>query len=57
MSRIEVAVAARPVHMRPMTEEELEAEAIAELERIERARNRKKSGYRPKRRGAYADHR
>lgn len=47
---------ARPVHMRPMTEEELEREAIRELERMERALNAKKSGYRPKRRGGrYAD--
>ncbi|EFL51837.1 conserved hypothetical protein [Solidesulfovibrio fructosivorans JJ]] len=36
---------------------ELEAEAIRELERMERALNAKKSGYRPKRRRAYADHR
>ncbi len=52
-----VAVEVRPVHMPPMTEAELEAEAIRELERLERARNRKRSGFVPKRRGAYADHR
>lgn len=38
----------RHVHMRPMTEEELEAQAIRELERMERALNAKKSGYKPK---------
>jgi hypothetical protein len=45
----------RPVHMPPMTEAELEAEAIRELERMERALNAKKSNYRPKRRGRYED--
>ena len=47
----------RPVHMSPLTDAELEAEAIAELERMERALNAKKSGYKPRRRRAYADHR
>lgn len=46
-----------PVHMPSMTEAELEAEAIRELERMERALNAKKSNYGPKRRRAYADHR
>jgi hypothetical protein len=41
----------QPVHMRPMTEEELEREAIRELERMQRALNAKRSGYKPKRRG------
>jgi len=40
-------------HMRPMTEEELEAQAIRELERLERARNAKRSGYQPKQRRRY----
>lgn len=44
---------ARSVLMRPMTEEELEREAIRELERMQRARDAKRSGYRPKRRGRY----
>lgn len=47
----------RPVHMPPLSEAELEAEAILELERMERALNAKKSGYRPRRRRVYADHR
>ncbi len=56
MPRIEhVAVEARPVHMLPMTEAELEAEAIRELERMGRALNAKRSNYRPKRRGRYED--
>jgi hypothetical protein len=38
-----------------MTAEEMEREAIRELERLERARNRKRSGFVPKRRGGYAD--
>ena len=37
----------------PKTEAELEAEAIRELERMERALNAKKSGYKPKRRRGY----
>ncbi len=45
----------RPVHMPPKSEAELEAEAIRELERMERALNAKKSNYRPKRRGRYED--
>lgn len=59
MPRIEhVTVEARPVHMPPLSDAELEAEAIRELERMERALNAKKSGYKPKRRGGrYADHR
>ncbi len=44
---------ARPIHMPPKSDAELEAEAITELERMERARNAKKSGYKPKRRGGY----
>uniref|UniRef100_I2PZY0 Uncharacterized protein n=1 Tax=Desulfovibrio sp. U5L TaxID=596152 RepID=I2PZY0_9BACT len=49
---------ARPVHMPPMTDEELEAQAIRELERMQRARDAKRSGYKPKRRGwNHADHR
>lgn len=47
----------RPVHMSPKSDAELEAEAIRELERMERALNAKKSGYKPRRRRAYADHR
>jgi len=45
----------RPVHMRPLTEAELEAQAIRELERMERARNAKRSGYQPKQRRCYED--
>lgn len=41
----------RSAHMPPKTEAELEAEAIQELERMGRALERKKSGYKPKRRG------
>ncbi len=48
---------ARPVHMPPKTEAELEAEAIRELERMERSLNRKKNGDKPRHRRAYADHR
>ena len=48
---------ARPAHLPPKTDEELEAQAIRELERLERARNAKRSGYKPRRRRAYADHR
>ena len=44
---------ARPIHMPTKSDAELKAEAIAELERMERARNAKKSGYKPKRRGGY----
>lgn len=51
------AAVSRPASMQPMTEEELEAQAIRELERLERAKNRKRSGYTPKRRGQYADNR
>jgi hypothetical protein len=40
--------------MSPKSDAELEAEAIAELERLGRALERKKSNYRPKRRGGYA---
>ncbi|PSH02668.1 MAG: hypothetical protein CXZ00_16270 [Acidobacteria bacterium] len=40
-----------------VSETELEREAIRDLERLERARNAKRSGYTPKRRGQYADHR
>ena len=47
----------RPAHARPMTDEELEAQAIAELERMERARNAKRSSYKPKRRGQYENSR
>jgi len=46
----------RPVHMPPLTEAELEAQAIRELERMQRARDAKKSGYKPRRRRNYADH-
>jgi hypothetical protein len=48
---------ARPAHLPPMTDEELERDAIRELERMERALNAKKSGYKPRRRRNYADHR
>ena len=48
---------ARHVYMPTKTDEELEREAIAELERMGRALERKKSNYRPRRRRAYADHR
>lgn len=40
-----------PVHMPPLTDAELEARAIADLERMQRARDAKRSGYKPKRRG------
>jgi hypothetical protein len=43
--------------MPPKTEAELEAEAIRELERMERSLNRKKNGDKPRHRRAYADHR
>jgi len=39
---------------RLLAEDALEREAIRELERMERALNRKKSGYAPRPRGAYA---
>lgn len=42
---------ARPVHMPPLTDAELEARAIADLERMQRARDAKRSGYKPKCRG------
>lgn len=49
---------ARPAPMRPLSEEEVEAQAIRELERLERTRNAKRSGYAPKRRRwDHADHR
>jgi hypothetical protein len=48
---------ARPTHMPPKTDEELERDAIRELERMQRARDAKRSGYKPKRRRNYADHR
>ena len=56
MPRIEhVTVEVRPVHMLPLTDEEMERQAIAELERMGRALSAKKSGYKPKRRRGYAD--
>jgi len=53
MPRIEhvTVEARRPVHMPPLTDEEMERQAIAELERMGRALNAKRSGYKPKRRG------
>jgi hypothetical protein len=42
---------ARPVHMPPKTEAEIEAEAIRDLERLSRALDRKRSGNKAKRRG------
>jgi len=49
---------ARPVHMPPLSEAELEAEAIRELERMGRALERKKSNSKPRRRRwSHADHR
>lgn len=42
---------ARPVHMPPKTEAELEAEAIRDLERLSRALDRKRGGNKPNRRG------
>lgn len=36
-------------------EDQQEREAIRELERMERALNQKKNGYKPRRRRAYAD--
>ncbi len=58
MPRIEINDAkARPVHKPPLSDTELEAEAIRELERMERALSAKKSGFKPRRRRAYADHR
>lgn len=47
----------RPAGMRPLTDEELEAQAIRELEALGRKLNAKRSDYTPKRRGQYADHR
>ncbi|UJX41102.1 hypothetical protein K9F62_20890 [Desulfovibrio sp. JY] len=47
----------RQVHMPPKTEAELEAEAIRELEHMERALNAKKSNNGPKRWGRYEDRR
>lgn len=44
---------ARLVHAQPITEEELEAQAIKWCEKKGRALDRKKSGYTPKRRGQY----
>jgi len=47
-----------PVQMPPQTDAELEAQAIAELECMQRARDAKRSNYRLKPRGhGYADHR
>ncbi|WP_428558893.1 MAG: hypothetical protein ACP59X_12875 [Solidesulfovibrio sp. DCME] len=46
---------AQPVHLPPKSDEEMEREAIRELERMERALNAKRSNYRPKRRGRYAN--
>ena len=40
----------RPVYMPPLSEAELEAQAIAELERMGRALERKKSSNKPRRR-------
>jgi hypothetical protein len=40
----------RPVHMPPLSEADLEAQAIAELERMGRALERKKSNNKPRRR-------
>lgn len=40
----------RPVHMPPLSEAELEAQAIVELERMGRALERKKSNHKPQRR-------
>ena len=57
MSEIQQIQQAKPVHMQPKTEEQLEAEVIRELERMGRALERKKSGYKPRRRRSYADHR
>ena len=51
------AAVSSPTLMRPMTEEELEAQAIAELERMSRALDRKKRENTPRRRRKYADHR
>ncbi len=57
MSRIEINDAeARPVHMRPLTDEELEAEAIRWCERMGRKLSAKKSNSKPRRYGS-ADHR
>jgi len=47
----------RPVHMPPQSDVELEAQAIAELERMSRALDRKKRENTPRRRRKYADHR
>lgn len=41
---------ARPAHMQPLTEEELEREALAWCERMEGKFQKKKSNYTPKRR-------
>jgi len=43
----------RPVHMLPKTDEELEAEALAWCEKMEDKLSKKKSNYKPKRRGGY----
>jgi hypothetical protein len=46
----------RPVHMPPLAEAELEAQAIAEFERMGRALERKKSNDKPRhRRWSHAD--
>jgi hypothetical protein len=41
--------------MPPLTDAELEAEAIRELERLQRARDAKRSDFQPKRRWRYVD--
>ncbi|EHJ47076.1 hypothetical protein DFW101_1065 [Solidesulfovibrio carbinoliphilus subsp. oakridgensis] len=44
---------ASPILMPSMTEEELEARSIRELERMQQTRDAKRSGYTPRRRGRY----
>jgi len=58
MARIETNDAVtRPDHVPPRTEAELEAEAVNWCERMGRALDRKKTGYKPIRRGCgNADH-
>lgn len=56
ISRIgDVAADARSVRMPPKSDAELEAEALAWCERMEGKLSKKKSNYKPKRRGRYAN--
>jgi hypothetical protein len=48
---------ARPIHMPPKSDAELEAEALAWCEKMEGKLSKKKSNYKPKRRGQYENSR